>query len=142
MSLTWTRASYSARGSDSTMSNPRKTLNGVQLSFRDLYWNKVSKAKAQVVHLQFFQRGKLEWKAYAPVYRPAIYGERELLASVALKCHDKKCSWYTSYANVNIYRDKDHRMIVTPPHIEVMCEHMWAGLKSSVDKVLGDPWRR
>jgi hypothetical protein len=116
-------------------------LNGVKLSFRDLYWNKVPKGKAQVVHLQFFQGGKLEWKAYAPVYRPAIYRERELLANIALKCHDKKCPWYTSYANVNVYRDKNRRMIITPPHIDALCEHMWAGFKSDVERVLGEAGR-
>src|SRR6059036_2956783 len=118
------------------MSNPHRKLNGVQLSFRDLYWNKVPKAKAQVVHLQFFQRGKLEWKAYAPVYRPAHYRERELLASVPLKCNDNKCPWYTAYANVNVYRDKNNRMILTPPHIDAMCEHMWTTFKSQVDREL------
>jgi len=118
------------------MSNPRKTLNGVKLSLRDLYWNKVPKAKAQLVHLQFFQRGKLEWKAYAPVYRPVVYRERELLASIALKCIDEKCPWYTAYANVNVYRDKNRRLIVTPPHIDAMCEHMWTNFKSDVDRVL------
>jgi hypothetical protein len=107
-----------------------------------LYWNKVPKAKAQVIHLQFFQRGKLEWKAYGPVYRPEIYRERELLANVSLKCHDKKCSWYTSYASVNVYRDKNRRLIVTPPHIDAMCEHMWTSLKSDVDRVLREAGRR
>jgi hypothetical protein len=124
------------------MSNRQKSLNGLKLSFRDLYWNKVPKAKAQVVHLQLFQRGKLEWKAYAPVYRPAIYKDRELLASVALRCNDKNCSWHTSYANVNVYRDKNRRMIVTPPHIDAICEHMWAALKSNVERVLRKAGRR
>jgi hypothetical protein len=124
------------------MSNPRTKVNGVKLSFRDLYWNKVPRAKAELVHLQLFQKGKLEWKAYAPVYRPVIYEERELLASIALKCHDQKCSWYTSYANVNVYRNKDQRMIVTPPHIDAMCEHMWAGFKSDVDSALREAERR
>jgi hypothetical protein len=119
-----------------TMSNLRRKGNGLKLSFRDLYWNKVPKAEAQVVHLQFFQRGKLEWKGYAPIYRPAIYRERELLANVALKCHHKNCPWYTSYANVNVYRDKNRRLILTPPHIDVMCEHMWAAFKSNVDQTL------
>src|SRR5439155_6112572 len=93
-------------------------------------------------HLQFFQRGKLEWKAYAPIYRPAIYRERELLASVALRCHDKKCSWYASYANVNVYRDKDRRMIVTPPHIDAICEHMWESFRSDVEEELRRGRRR
>jgi hypothetical protein len=106
----------------------------VKLSFKDRHHREVSKENAEVVEVEYYDRGALKWRGNAVVHieEPESYksGSKDC---VMVECRTEGCPWNGKQGSVHVYFDDNHKIIVLGPHTEPMCEHVWNRLKSEVD---------
>ncbi len=116
-----------------------ESLEGeVKLSFRDRHYKEVSKEKAEVVRLEFYDKGTLKWEGHAAVSsrEPEMGYTSGSRDCVMVECQTNGCPWKGRHGSVHIYFDDDNKIIVLGPHTDPMCEHIWNRLKSEIDEAV------
>jgi hypothetical protein len=112
--------------------------NEVRLEFKDRHYKEISKEKAEVVRVEYYEKGTLKWGGHAVVYKqePEMAYKSGSIDCVMVVCQTKGCPWNGSQGSVHVYFEDNHRIIVLEPHVDPMCEHIWNRLKSEVDGVV------
>jgi len=109
----------------------------VKLSFKDRHYKEVSKEKAEVVRVEYYDKGTLKWGGHAVVFaqEPEEGYKSGSIDCVMVECQTEGCPWKGKQGSVHVYFDDNQRIVVLGPHNEPMCEHIWTRLKSEVDEV-------
>ncbi len=97
-----------------------------------------SKEKAEVVRLEFYDKGTLKWEGHAAVSsrEPEMGYTSGSRDCVMVECQTNGCPWKGRHGSVHIYFDDDNKIIVLGPHTDPMCEHIWNRLKSEIDEAV------
>src|SRR5438034_6829138 len=109
----------------------------IKLSFKDRHYKEVAKENAEVVLVEFYDKGTLKWGGHAVVHirEPEMSYKSGSIDCVMVECQTEGCPWKGKQGSVHVYFDDSHKIIVLGPHTDPMCEHVWNRLKSEVDEV-------